>query len=238
MKNSQIYCSILCIWLFSCQNGSHPIGNVKKENYLKEYSLRISIDGVPSKSTAYLNILEAQQLKRIDNAPLINHQFHFKGHLKEPSFIWLTFDYTSQGIPFILEASNIHISSEVLHLKSALVKGGPLNKSYTDFKRKSSLFFSKIDVFYQRFQKARLENNSQELALIHKEISDIKAAYFQFCINYIHKHPDSFVSLIVLNDLIDEKVEKKKLFNAFSTCTDRLKKNAFAQIIQTRINEL
>lgn len=237
MKNSQIYCFILCIWLFSCQDVSTTSTTEVKSTSTKTYSIIVNIDGIP-KGNAYLNIVKAQQLKKIDSASLSDNQFIFNGHVKEPTLVWLTFDYTTQGIPFILEPSAIDISAEVLHVNNALIKGGPLNNSYSAFRRKSLLFFSKIDSRYQRFQRARLENDSAQLQLIHKEISDIKAAYLEFCIAYVYKQPDSFVSLIILNDLIDEKVDKKVLTEAFTACSSRLKENSFAQTIFTRIHLL
>ncbi|PCH77889.1 MAG: hypothetical protein COB98_02170 [Flavobacteriaceae bacterium] len=237
MKNSQIYSFILCIWLFSCQDLSNSLPKTIAEISRENYSLLINIEGIP-KGKAYLNIVKAQQLKIIDSATLTDKQFIFNGEIKEPALVWLTFDYTTQGIPFILEPTQINISAEVLHIKSALIKGGSINDSYSSFKNESSVFFSKIATRYQRFQKARLENDSQQLHLIYKEISDIKAAYLEFCLRYVHKHPDAFVSLIILNDLIDENVEKNTLNIAFLACTSRLKKNALAQTIKARINRL
>jgi len=237
MRNSQIYCFILCIWLFSCQEVSKSLEETREKPSTKNFSIVIDINGIPE-GKAYLNILDTQRLKKIDSVSLSNSQFNFNGKIDEPTLVWLTFDYTTQGIPLILEATNITVIGQVLNVKTAQIKGGILNTSYTAFKAESSLFFSKIDRRYQRFQKARLENNIQELQLIHKEISDIKAAYLQFCITYVYKHPDSFVSLIILNDLIDEKVEKKILDEAFIACTTRLKKNSFALKIAERINKL
>jgi len=237
MKNSQIFSFILCIWLFSCQDIRTSLVQTKEKAPSKNYSLVIELNGITA-GKAYLNILDTQQLKKIDSASLANNQFNFHGKIDEPTLVWLTFDYSAQGIPLILEATDITIIGEVLNVKEAKIKGGILNTSYTAFKEESSLFFSKIDRRYQRFQKARLENNSQQLQLIHKEISDIKAAYLQFCITYVYKHPDSFVSLIILNDLIDEKVEKNVLNDAFIACTSRLKKNSFAQKIAERIRKL
>jgi len=203
----------------------------------KNYSVVIEMKGIPT-GKAYLNILDSQQLKKIDSASLTNNKYNFHGQINEPTLVWLTFDYSAQGIPLIIESTDITVIGQVLNVKEAQINGGVINTSYTAFKKESSLFFSKIDRRYQRFQKARLENNSQQLQLIHKEISDIKAAYLQFCITYVYKHPDSFVSLIILNDLIDEKVEKKILDDAFIACTSRLKKNSFAQKIAERIRKL
>lgn len=235
--NSQVYCFLLCIWLFSCQDisKSPPIKIVNESQNI--FNLIINIEGI-LEGQAYLNIVSEQQLKKIDSITLIDNSFLFTGKIDEPILVWLTFDNTTQGLSLILEPEEIRISGERLHIKNARVKGGSLNNSYTAFKKESSLFFSKIDTRYQRFQKARLENNSKQLHIIHKEISDIKAAYLEFCTQYILKNPDSFISLVILNDLIDENLEKNVLQNSLNSCSKRLINLSYAQKIKQRIQKL
>ncbi len=235
--NSQVYCFLLCIWLFSCQDQRKTITVDKVTIPQESYNLIIKIKEIQD-GKAYLNIVSEQRLKRIDSTTLKNGHFSFTGHTKETSLIWLTFDATSQGISLILENENITVTGHILHIKNAQIQGGPINTLYSAFKKESSIFFSKIDRRYQRFQKARLENNSEQLHLIYKEISGIKTAYLDFCITYIQKHPDSYISLIVLSDLIDEKLDKNQLQNSLTLCSKRLRNFLFAQKLEQRIGTL
>jgi len=234
---SQIYCIILCIWLFSCQDLSKQNKDTSQDTSKNNYSITITIDGT-NEGQAFLNIVKSQRLKKMDSVSLTNGHYLFNGKIDEPTLIWLTIDNTTQAFPFILEPYTIEISGEFLHLGQAIVKGGPLNTSYTAFKKESSSFFSKIDTRYQRFQRARLENNSAQLHTIHQEINAVKTDYFQYCIDYVYKNPNSFISLIILNDLIDEKVESTILEDAFTNCSTRIKQHSFAQKIAVRITEL
>lgn len=234
---SQLFCFVLCIWLFSCQENTKL--SVKKTSLtsIKDYQLTVDIKGIKS-GKAYLNVVKNKELIKIDSAYLHENIYRFSNKLEEPLFVWLTFESTSQGLPLILENARISVIGSVLYLRESHIKGGNINDNYVSFKKESALFLSKIDTRYQRFQKARLENNNQQLQIIHKEISDIKDAYIQFCIQYVLKCPNSFVSLIILNDLIDEQVNKQTLNSTYSACSERIKNLKFGQSIFHRIQKL
>jgi hypothetical protein len=185
----------------------------------------------------YLSKIVENNLYPTDSAKIENNNFVFRGNVGYPERFALTFENSSAAIILIIENTNFEIIIDPNQLDELVIKGSELNTKLDEYKSTSKNIFKKIDYLFPKFQKARLENDVENLAEIGNELKKIETEFTDFSFNFVKTNSDSYVSAMILSDqLKSSTVDTLRISNAYKHLSEAVKKSPDAQLISAAFN--
>ncbi|MDR0844465.1 MAG: AhpC/TSA family protein [Tannerella sp.] len=168
------------------------------------YSVKAKVDNVKDNTTVLLTYrLDGKTVT--DSAVVKDHTFEFNGSITDPLRAGLEIagegDYSKQPdrLSFYLEKGEIRINATD-SIKKATVSNSKLNdeaKEWTELTKPLSAEMSALSATYRAASEE--ERNSEEFQKKIEEASDaISAKEKVFALDFIRKHPDSYLNLIQL----------------------------------------
>ncbi|WP_341835501.1 TlpA disulfide reductase family protein [Chitinophaga pollutisoli] len=179
-----------------------------------DYQLNVQLKQAKPSAVAYLISNYAwSNSKVLDSAVLHHGKATFKGKLEMPTLVHVFIDHDGLGskwrkngdaIDLYLEKGKLSISGKD-SIKNARIKAGAVNRQYVDYK-------DAVMVYYREAAKkpaptpeelkspGYMETVMQGFRQIALQTDTLKMAY-------IRKHPDSFVSLVALEELAGKDMD-------------------------------
>ena len=222
MLKKFLFISSIFLLMISCKKENKPTIN-------DSYVVNLSIDNVEGKK-AYLQQLSA--LKSIDSTTITNGKAIFKGSVKTPERYLITIESVFGGKMIILENDSINIVVNNDDLIYATITGSKLNDELVAVQKKSEEIYNKIDLLFPDLQRARLENDSKKLAEISSKMKAIEAENINFHFDYAQKHPNSFLSAMIVRDLIKrDSIDIDRVKTIYNLFPKEVKNSADAKVI-------
>jgi hypothetical protein len=188
-------------------------------------------------NTAYLNKIIENSLYTIDSASIKNNRFQFNGSVIYPERFALTFNNYSSVTPLIIENDSIKITIDFETIESPTIDGSNLNREMNDYIASSKIIFKKIEYLFPKFQKARLENDVEQLNLLNDEMTVIENEYYNFTYDYVKNNSTSIISAMILRDQLKlSKIDTTRIVNAYNLLSNDVKKTPDAEIIAIQLN--
>lgn len=185
----------------------------------------------------YLYKIIENDIKPVDSAKIENNNFIFKGSVDYPERFALTFENSSSATILIIENTNFEILLDPSQPNEPIIKGSALNAKLEEYKLASKNIFKKIDYLFPKFQKARLENDVENLDEIGKELKKIETEFTDFSFDFVKKNSDSYVGAMILSDqLKSATIDTIRIRNAFKKLSEAVKKSPDAQLIADALN--
>lgn len=235
MQKIIISCFCCLFIFFGCSNPKDK-SVVSKNINTNEFVLEGQLNGYLS-NKVYLNKIFDNILHPIDSTLIKNNQFTFRGIVEYPERFALTFENYSSTIVFIVENTPFQIKINTNNIEEAVITGSPLNDLLNEYKLNSKRIFSKIELLFPKFQKARLENDVETLAEIGKQINIIEKEFKNYSYDFINNNTDSYVSAMILSDqLKSSNIDTLKIKETYNLLSDKVKNSPDAQIISFNIN--
>ncbi len=218
--------SIICLLLVaSCQNKDKTDRN-------NDFVLALSVVGIEEGAHVYLRKLEGNTLMvNMDTAVVKNGQAQFTGVIVEPEMFGVYFPELQKALFPILESGNIQVRVEVVDFEKALISGTTLNDLFSQFKMTSNTISIKITELYHKIQIARATNNSKDLLKFGQQIDEINQRRINYAKSFIRDHSESFVSKVVLQSLVADKISKDTVARLFNELTPPLRTGQFSEDI-------
>jgi len=192
MKNHLFLVFILL--LISCKTNS-------KDKPLTHFYIIGQID-TDKTSTAYLKLQENNKTIILDSTLLKNRKFEFKGEIKTPTVYGIYIKGIKGRIGLFMDSDTITIKALKNNLGAATITGSKTHNEYLNFTNKSKRITSQINLLFPEFQKARAENNAEELNAINKRMQVINNENTQFTLSYAKQNPDSYISAYALYSVL------------------------------------
>lgn len=188
-------------------------------------------------NTIYLNKIIENSVYSIDSASIVNGKFQFKGSVEYPERYALTFNSFASVATLIIENDSIKIDIDFNTLETPIIKGSSLNTEMNNYITSSKKIFKKIEYLFPKFQKARLENDAEELKILNKEMTIIENEYLDFTYDYINKNTSSFVSVMILRDQLKlTKIDTSRILKSYKILSTEVKNSPDAEIIAIQLN--
>lgn len=188
-------------------------------------------------NTVYLNKIIENSVYSIDSSSIINNTFQFKGSVEYPERYALTFNNYSSVIAFIIENDSIQITVDFENIEKPNITGSSLNNEMNKYTASSKKIFKKIEYLFPKFQKARLENDAEQLKILNNEMTIIENEYFNYTYNYVKMNTSSYVSAMILRDQLKlSKIDTVRVTNSFHQLSSEVKKSPDAEIIAMLLN--
>jgi len=185
----------------------------------------------------YLNKIIAESIYTIDSAIIENNQFVFKGFVNYPERFQLTFENYSTSITLIIENTDFKVEIDPVLIQDPTIIGSPLNDLLFEHKQNSKNIFHKIDLFFPKFQKARLENDAEKLTEIGAELRIIETKFRDYSYNFIKENNNSYVAAMVLRDqLKSSSIDTLRIREFYNLLSEKVKNSPDAEIIQLSLN--
>jgi len=230
-----IFISICSILFLACDKPLAKTEIIKSQlsnNYVIEGSVKNF-----HPNTIYLNKIIENSVYSIDSASIVNGKFQFKGSVEYPERYALTFNSFASVATLIIENDSIKIDIDFNTLETPIIKGSSLNTEMNNYITSSKKIFKKIEYLFPKFQKARLENDAEELKILNKEMTIIENEYLDFTYDYINKNTSSFVSVMILRDQLKlTKIDTSRILKSYKILSTEVKNSPDAEIIAIQLN--
>lgn len=167
-----------------------------------EDGTKIYINGTDQNSTK--EFFESKIV--LDSTTINNENFKITMPYFEPNdFHYLTFENSANHIFYIIENRPIVMVTYKDSLGVAKIKGGPQNNAYSTYNAKMINFSKRLNLVNQKFTIAEQQGNVKAQKKIHKNKNAIRSKEKKYLTNFVKKHPNSPVSLLVLSRSMSSK---------------------------------
>lgn len=226
---SRISCIIILLFIFhSCAKEKKTISSE-----LNGYVLSI-IDSSKSLTKAYLYSLRPFTL--IDSTQFIDGTAYFKDSITFPERFYFRLSTNSEGKLIILERDSIDLVLQGNNLSNATILGSAINDKLLSYQQQSEQINNKIELLFPDIQRARLENNGTELNELIQQLNDIESENIAFSLNFTKQFPDSFISAMILNDLLQhESIDSNQIRLHYSNLSEHVKQGKDAKLIELKL---
>lgn len=185
----------------------------------------------------YLNKIIENRFYPVDSAQIENNSFVFEGIVNYPERFALTFENYSSAIVLIIENTTFEIEIDPNLIQEPIISGSPLNLELNDYKLYSKRIFSKFELLFPKFQKARLENDVETLEEVGAAMKLIETEFRDFSYDFIQKNNHSFVAAMILRDqLKTSTIDTLRIKEAYNLLSENVKHSPDAQIIAFSLN--
>lgn len=231
----QIYMIFILACAFACNKPPSEKAITANKKNAAFYIQGSVVNGKCSK--IYLNKIIENSLYPIDSAQIHNNLCNFFGAVSYPERFALTTDNSAKVAVFILENDSITVTLDLTNLNEPIIEGSLLNNQLHNYKTTSKEIFNKVNYLFPQFQKARLENDAETLNRIGMEMQNIENEFVNFSFNYIENHTDSYISAMILHDLLKStKADTLKIKEFYYKLSSKVKQIPDAQIIELTLN--
>jgi thiol-disulfide isomerase/thioredoxin len=213
-----------------------------------EYAITGTIKGVKSGKV----ILERQSEEgmnfiAVDTVEIKNEKFEFEGKSISPELYFLQIEKIDGKVAFVLEEGKINIEVDKDSIFKSKLSGTYSNDEFYKFNNELTKIRQKSQKQLMQFQmenmakmnEAQQNGDTETIQSLQNEYADIQKETTDYMFSYPEKHPKSFISLLLLESMIqhpDYGVEKsEKIFNSFD---DYLKKSKIGKQISEKFGEI
>ena len=149
----------------------------------------------------YLKIIKNNLIEIIDSSIIQNSKFLYKGSIIFPHKAIIQLKDHSTNFPFILANEQVVIKLNTSQMDKSIILNSPINSELKSIQTKSAAIYKEIDYLFPQLQKARMENDFETLKEINTKINAIIAENQNYLFNYIQKHPNNYLSGLLLDDM-------------------------------------
>jgi len=181
--------------------------------------------------------------KEIDTTVVLNGKFEIKGKVEDLDLYFLREEKTNQMISLILENSNIDIKLHKDSIQTSVVKGTFQNDELIKFNKE----FTSMQNSLQEFQ--TVNNEKMQAAIQNNDTvvsNQLREQYFAlrdkmeaFQGDYAKKNKKSFVSVLIIKDLLDNpSFSPEEVSDMYKNLDAELKTNKHAKKIEEILENL
>jgi peroxiredoxin len=204
------------------------------------YSISGNIKNVENGKMVYLSELDNNnQPVKIDSAVIKDEKFNMSlPAITQSNLSFLNIEGLNGNVIFISENEQVDFEIFKDSLPTSQVSGGKENK----------VFYSYLDHLKnlnQRVMKIRAElrkeittnKDSSSIAKLQKEEADLRSGDMTFKKKIVKENPDTFVSVLILTDMINMGATTSEVNELYETLTDGLKQTPLAKTLKENLDK-
>ncbi len=202
------------------------------------------IEGSEKISTVFLEKLDEKDLKyKVQSlSRVVDGKFQFKLKFTEPELMYLRFEGKDDRLTILIENHVILRINPNSILKSRVLSGRE-NMYLSEYNSKSLIIKEKSDSFRKAnlvlMENARLNNNKRVVDSLLKINYKINYGYIQNMEYHLKKHPNTFVSVMLIDGLFKyPNVKKSTIQGHYNSLNENYKSLALAKKIKVRLDNM
>jgi peroxiredoxin len=215
--------------------------NKLKEN---EYLLKGSFQGISDGT--YLIIEKSDEFNEfvsIDSTLIKNEKFEFKGIFENPDFYYLHVKNVPGKIQFIVENGTIEVVAYKDSLNQSQVTGTLSNDRYKAFKSVTEEVNKRRAAFQEanmsKFMEAQQNQDMETVDALMKENEAFDNEIAKIAKNEVKDHPNSFLSVLLLSQLVGYPGEDaKELLDFLNKMPENLKNTRFGKSAKEKLEAM
>ncbi|WP_460190958.1 hypothetical protein [Urechidicola sp. KH5] len=134
---------------------------------------------------------------------------------------------------FIASKDTLQVFINNFNPLEVLINNDLYNNALIKYKNESRHINAQIDAFFPEIQRARLANDSDKILEINNAIKNIETRQLEHSITYIKTNESSFVSIMILHDLLkNERVSMHEAQELYAQIDHTFKNTQEARIIE------
>lgn len=216
-----------------------PFFSIAQGNYTLKGSLaKQNISG-----KVYLNYVNGEEQIR-DSADIKKGNFVIRGKVLQPVKAWMEVKYKEPGSKFIKEEREIYLDNERFSLKAegslknATIENSAINAEWEKYNNVSNESEVDLNKATAEFRKASKEEEA-DTAFINRRKFKINAANKlreSILGNYVLQNPDSYFSLIALDQIAGPYLEAEKIVSLFKKLSPQLQNSRQGKALKSSID--
>lgn len=174
---------------------------------------------------------------KIDAVDFKNGQAQFTDTIQFPKRFYILPQPSVDGILLILEPDHLILKLNRNDIANSAVLNSPINDELKAYQKMSEKISSKIELLFPDIQRARLNNDGVTLDKLFEELKVIELENIEYSLNYAKLNPDSFVSAMILNDLLQgEGADSSRIKSYFLHLNKEVQKSRDGQLIKAQLS--
>ncbi len=228
-----LFVALSATLLFSCNKGSHD-----------GYTINGTIDSVDDGEQVFIQLSnEMGEVTTVDSTKVQDGKFEFIGKTNELAFAYIQIGTLPWKIPFVLENEKITVTAYKDSLQASKTGGSYNNEELAKFNSTFERLQKKIGKFHQdnslAMHKARESNDTAALNNFTKDYKALEDNLKNFLENYSSENPKSYISLILLSQMINNpSADFEKIKTNVTNLDSELKSTKLGKKLEERIQEI
>jgi len=237
-----MYLNVKKVFVITCIIGTLLFSacDKKTQNSADGYTIETTINGLPDGVRAFLKVPNEKGVPQPkDTAVIQNGKFTFTGKLEHPELGFIYINGAEGNVNLLLENATITIDANKDNLSTSKVSGGKHNQEYVDFVEDSKALSEKVQKIRARYQKAVTTRDTAVINAAKKQVADLDKQAVEYQEKYVLDHPDSYISVMLVNRMLRSKLTTaKKAKQFFDALPDDMKKTRVAQDLFIKSTEM
>ena len=219
----KLFLTTLTILFISCQSSSG------------DYIINISADVEDDHQIFLVNFDEADQPNVIDTLLVKDGLTSYKGVAKIPDYQALWVNGIRGSVPIFVEPGEITVEIYKDSIQASKVSGTKTNVAFKRYIDEINPLFKSFYDIQNEMRNAMISRDSLGYKDLEEQLDEMKDKFNNFQINYTKSNPDSYISAMVLIQLITNKtIENEEAYEIYKGFSKTIKKTKSA----IKINQL
>ncbi|WP_299525906.1 TlpA disulfide reductase family protein [Winogradskyella sp.] len=189
------------------------------------YVINVDAPGIYNGIRAY--IMAADERGRqtpIDTAIVMNEKFVFEGNIDNPGQYFLKIDNVQRPLAFLLDNEAISIGFNKDDINASEINGSQINDEYKKFNDGLQAMISELQEIHIERRQAIYKKDTAKVKSLEEKLKSEQSRVLDYGFNYINENPNSFVSLILLEQQTKVRgIDGKKVVKAYNSLSEDLK---------------
>src|SRR5699024_622478 len=214
----------------------------------EQYTVKVDLKDVNPEATLFLQY-EDENGMSADSASLESSLFELQGEVKEPTLGFLILSEEGESLEELMAAgvrpdmNQVYLSEGTVlvsgeDLATAEITGNSVNEEFQELKKSMSAFEKDFAEVNTEFENATEEEKEDPgfLNSLQEKAQEVYMSQQKFLEGFVNDNTDSFISLSILDEIIDEENAQSYGLEAFNKLSPQLKQSNKGQALHTKIN--
>jgi len=197
------------------------------------YHLSGTLSGLEDNTKVIMETYLPDYSSKKDTAFVVNGSFEFKGTVKEPRLVRLTWP-SDKSIMWYLENATIEITGHIDSLKQAIIKGSVTQTDHEKLATQKEWTIAKREALSKQYKEAGQLKDTISLKRLTEAFTELGHKKDSISKAFISVNPKSFISLFELRNLLN-KSEYPEMNQLFLSLNESLQQSELGTAIKTKL---
>lgn len=192
-----------------------------------EYTLNVSADVEDEQQLMLIALDENSQPQTLDTLYIKEGVASYNGTIEYPEMHFLLLQGDRDVVPVVLEPGEISVEMYKDSIRASRVGGTKSNKEFRRYITESTPIIDDLLSIQNEMRNAMISRDSLAFVDLQEQLTDMQNNFNDFQVSYVKANPDAYISTLVLEQLIGNKIVEKEdaaeMFNNFSSILKKTK---------------
>lgn len=192
-----------------------------------EYTLNISADIDDDNQIFLIALDDSNQPQTLDTLAIQGGVASYSNSIELPEMHYLLLEGNRDVVPVVLEPGEITVEIYKDSIRSSKASGTKSNKEFRRYISETTPLIDDLFGIQNEMRNAMISKDSLAFVDLQEQLSDMQAKFTDFQVNYVTENSESYISTLILEQLILNKGvetdEAKSIFSAFDAIIKKTK---------------